>query len=35
MLQDNSGMMWREIAKKLSISTIGLNFCLKSRINKA
>jgi len=34
MLQDNPDMTQREIAEKLGISTSGLNYCLKSLIDK-
>ena len=34
MLQDNPDMTQREIAKKLGISTSGLNYCLKALIDK-
>jgi DNA-binding transcriptional regulator LsrR (DeoR family) len=34
MLQDNANMTQREIAEKLCICTIGLNYCLKALIGK-
>jgi len=34
MLQDNPDMTQREIAKRLGISTSGLNYCLKALIDK-
>jgi len=34
MGQDNPDMTQREIAKKLGISTSGLNYCLKALIDK-
>ena len=34
MLQDNPDMTQREIAQSLSLSTSGLNYCLKALIEK-
>lgn len=34
MLQDNPDMTQREIAQSLSLSTSGLNYCLKALIDK-
>jgi EPS-associated MarR family transcriptional regulator len=34
MLQDNPDITQREIAEKLSVSTSGLNYCLKALIDK-